>query len=398
MAAAAHNLIATEQSPEDVFDGAEALSMAGRKSNDYQLLREAADLFGRYATRLARSRRSQAEAWERMGEALYFNAEWKTDSISYTEKAVALWPRPHWMVHLAARRAELGRADQDSLKLLLSGLKAEPLPESYERAVEYLRDTAESDSDYQAAVGLAEWIGDTYANVASVEFEMADYLSTEVPEASLKFIARASDLSGGMAQIGSHRTSYLTATLKVAWKKGDVVKPLDLAKRIGLFDGNGRFDPTAYTAFEEIGDYRDALAALGDSNLSAHDHLFHLGVDSAGAGRREQAEHAFSTYLKETDDPNDVSEIAEARVSVAEIRGSEYAQQLLAAGWDRGIDINAFDQAHFHFGLMWEARLRWVAGEHARAISLLRKFLSFRTWDPNRWRWDKMLVKWQSES
>lgn len=86
---------------------------------------------------------------------------------------------------------------------------------------------------------------------------------------------------------------------------------------------------------------------------------------------------AFERFLANRPTAIADTDVAEAQVGLAELRGPAYAKEFLVWEWPRRINRLWPAVAYRHVDVFYEARLRWAANDRQGAIDLMRKFVQF---------------------
>lgn len=384
--------------PLDQLPAGEALYRGSRYYSEVERHFDAADdaagTIRAYTDLSGLSKRELAEGHERLGEAVYWNFTKQMESLRLTEKAVSEWPKPHWLVHLAARQVEGGVANYRSFVMLRTGLSAAPSPESYVRVLSFFGLTSRSKEELEREYELAAWVGRAYAEVADAVEAAARDLYAARRAQSLAEFHRLAELTG------SFRVPDLMAAADwtVSHNAGRSPDEMAIAQRYGFF-AHGQYCENAQSFFALIGDFDQAIKALpANHDMSDENRALHEGMYADRLGRKAEAIGAYRQALQgfegrlEAVDPRDV---AEARVGLAEMAGPG---ALAGRPWDENLDMTRNSQKYRPVQPFYQARYLWALGEHPQALQMLRAFQS-QPWTVENWGYfaDPILRRWESE-
>lgn len=281
---------------EDVLVVADAL-VFGYESYTYDqaVLREADSRL----TALVRSEsgaatsETKAVAYHRLGESAFYQGhKWK--SLELTKRAVFLWPRATWKVHVGTRMAECGAAPlAECLKWVAEGLVAQPSWYTYERAITALQVGATTWAQRDAEKRLVEWTAERYASVAEAQARCAELVGTAFEDYGRadELMDRAVALYGGIGQVPPHfRATFAT----VLSRQGKASEARHMA---GMDTLDAPWESWSY--LDQTGDYRQALKVLRTKPAEERDRAFVLSEAEllAKTGSTPEALAGLRAYL-----------------------------------------------------------------------------------------------------
>ena len=368
---------------EDRFLVAEGLIFGFQEWQvDKSHLRHALNLLDGLLADPALTVRSRAFAFHRKGEAHFYLGE-KRESVQWTMRAVELWPRPSWKVHVGTRMTECDLAPLDeALRWIEQGLIEEPSYYAYERAAVAMYAGATELSDFEVRGDLLAYIGRTFGSVPDALAHMAQSIGLESGDIALAepLMSRAVDLWEGTEAASmpqSYRNDWGAILVRAGrTEDGWAFALADLPET----------DPGVTGFFVQVRDWPRALASLDNTPVEGQNADFHFSraqiLQQLGRRSESFAEVAAFFKAKEEFDANylqsmDVGLLAHVLVIQAEVAPRRTLARRLA---QQALDVLEVQNETSRTGKAGRsligARAHFILGRRDHAVQIVRAFLT----------------------
>jgi hypothetical protein len=361
--------------PQDALLVAEALVFGYQEfQQEKRHLARAIGLLERVAEDGSLGLRTRAVAYQRIGEAVYFRGP-KRESIAWTKRAVELWPRPRWKVHVGTRMTECDAAPlEEALVWIGEGLVEEPSYYAYERACVALYAGATRNEEFEQLRQLCLFVARTYKSVPDAQAHMAQWLALIWKDLAVAepFVDRAVEIWGDNLPDG-----YRNDWGAVLVRSGRKQEGWDFAT-----SGKQESDRSLIGFYDKVGDWDRALACLEAIPIEERDAHFPMarGTFLLKLGRKREGLADLRAYIAlerrhfaEHGRWSERGALADALVTVAEATGDRRLASEALAALSEQDDTSAGGKRGRS---LTQARAQLVLGEPGRAADTVRRFLA----------------------